>query len=91
MYAKSIRPSAKREVQKEPTNQIPPMPRYYAKHEPSIDFSVDLETIKQIQIHKNSIRSVAESKNMSHATLARYVKKNNSNLFLFHLKKKTYF
>ena len=60
------------------------MPRYYAKHESSIDFSVVLEAIKQIKIHKNSIRSVAEAKNMSHATLARYVKKISFNLFLFH-------
>ena len=59
------------------------MPRYSAKYEPSIDFSVVLEAIEQIKIHKNSIRSVTESKNMSNATLARYVK-INFNLFLFH-------
>ena len=63
------------------------MPRYYAKHEPSIDFSVILEGIKQIKIPKNSIWSVAESKNMSHATLARYVKKIKFNPFHFYCKK----
>ena len=60
------------------------MPRYHAKHKPSIDFSVVLESIKQVKIHYNSIQSVAKSKNTSHATFERYVKKINFNLFLFH-------
>ena len=36
------------------------MHRYYAKHKPSIDFSDFMEAIKQIKIHKNLIRFVAE-------------------------------
>ena len=64
--------------------KISPMQRYYAKHESSIDFSVVLEAVKQIKIHKKSIRSVSEFNYMSHATLALYMKKINFNLFLFH-------
>ena len=37
------------------------------------NFTVVLKAIKHIKIHKYSIRSVAESKNMSYANLARYV------------------
>ena len=44
--------------------KIPSMRRYYGKHEPSIDFSVVLEAIKQIKTHKNLIQSDAESKDI---------------------------
>lgn len=51
------------------------MPRYYAKKKNKINYLDALEGIKQILVHNNSIRTVAQSCKLPSASLARYVTK----------------
>lgn len=50
-----------------------PMPRYYAKRESPVVYSNILEAVKQIMIHKHSLRTVGGAYDIPKTNLSRYV------------------
>jgi len=53
------------------------MPHYYAKQEPSIDFTDVLQAIKEVKMYNMSIWQVTAAHNIPKSNLARYIAKLN--------------